>query len=48
LKQQNIFRPAHGANRFKFSRTGTTVYLDEGNGVFLADKASANELQRDR
>jgi arylsulfatase A-like enzyme len=32
----------------QISRTGTTVYLDEGNGVFLADKASADELQGNR
>ena len=32
----------------QISRIGTTVYLDEGNGVFVADKASANELQGNR
>ncbi len=30
------------------SRIDNTVYLDEGNGVFVADKASANELQGNR
>jgi len=31
----------------QISRVGTTVYLDEGNGAFVADKAAA-ELQGDR
>ena len=32
----------------QMSRIGATVYLDEGNGVFVTDKASADELQGDR
>jgi arylsulfatase A-like enzyme len=32
----------------QISRVGATVYLDEGNGVFVADKASTNELQGNR
>jgi arylsulfatase A-like enzyme len=32
----------------QISRIGATVYLDEGNGVFVADKPSAHELQGDR
>lgn len=32
----------------QISRVGTTVYLDEGNGAFVADKAPADELQGDR
>ena len=32
----------------QISRVGATVYLDEGNGGFVADKAAAKELQRDR
>jgi arylsulfatase A-like enzyme len=32
----------------QISRVGSTIYLDEGNGVFVADKPAANELQRNR
>jgi hypothetical protein len=32
----------------RISRVGTSIYLDEGNGGFVADKASADELQSDR
>jgi predicted AlkP superfamily pyrophosphatase or phosphodiesterase len=29
-------------------RVGSTIYLDEGNGAFVANEPAANELQRDR
>src|SRR5262249_22550717 len=32
----------------QISRVGSTIYLDEGNGAFVANEAAANELQRDR
>jgi arylsulfatase A-like enzyme len=32
----------------KISRVGSTIYLDEGNGAFVANEAAANGLQRDR
>jgi arylsulfatase A-like enzyme len=33
---------------FQISRVGSTIYLDEGNGAFVANEPAANELQRDR
>jgi predicted AlkP superfamily pyrophosphatase or phosphodiesterase len=30
------------------SRIGSTIYLDEGNGTFVANEPAANELKRDR
>ena len=32
----------------KISHVGSTIYLDEGNGAFVANAPAANELQRDR
>ena len=32
----------------KISRVGPTIYLDEGNGAFVANEPAANQLQRDR
>ena len=32
----------------KISRVGSTIYLDEGNGAFVANEPAANESQRDR
>jgi predicted AlkP superfamily pyrophosphatase or phosphodiesterase len=32
----------------QLSRLGSTIYLDEGNGAFVANEPAANELQRDR
>ena len=32
----------------QISRVDSTIYLDEGNGTFVADEPAANELQRDR
>jgi predicted AlkP superfamily pyrophosphatase or phosphodiesterase len=32
----------------KISRVGSTIYLDEGNGAFVANEPTANQLQRDR
>ena len=32
----------------KISRVGSTIYLDEGNGAFVANEPATNQLQRDR
>jgi arylsulfatase A-like enzyme len=32
----------------QISRVGSTIYLDEGNGVFVANEPAANESQRNR
>jgi hypothetical protein len=32
----------------KISRVGSTIYLDEGNGAFVAIEPAANESQRNR
>jgi len=32
----------------QISRVGSTIYLDEGNGAFVANEPAANKLQRDR
>jgi predicted AlkP superfamily pyrophosphatase or phosphodiesterase len=32
----------------KISRVGSTIYLDEGNGAFVANEPAANESQRNR
>ncbi len=32
----------------QISRVGSTIYFDEGNGVFVANAPAANESQRDR
>jgi predicted AlkP superfamily pyrophosphatase or phosphodiesterase len=32
----------------QISRVGSTTYLDEGNGAFVANEPAASELQRDR
>jgi len=32
----------------KISRVGSTIYLDEGNGAFVANEPAANQLQHDR
>jgi hypothetical protein len=32
----------------QISRVGSTTYLDEGNGSFVANEPASNELQRDR
>jgi hypothetical protein len=32
----------------QISHAGSTTYLDEGNGAFVANKAAANESRRDR
>ena len=39
LKLQNIFHQAHGDNRFKSRASASPIYLDEGNGAFVADEA---------
>jgi arylsulfatase A-like enzyme len=42
------FQSGHWRQTLQISRVGTTVYLDEGNGAFVGDKATPNESQRDR
>jgi len=32
----------------QISRVGSTIYLDEGNGAFVANESAPNESQRDR
>jgi len=32
----------------QISRVGSTIYLDEGNGAFIASETAPNESQRDR
>jgi arylsulfatase A-like enzyme len=32
----------------QISRVGSTIYLDEGNGAFVANKPKPSELKRDR
>jgi arylsulfatase A-like enzyme len=41
------FRSGTWRQSLQISRVGSTVYLDEGNGAFVADEL-ANKLQRDR
>jgi arylsulfatase A-like enzyme len=41
------FRSGTWRQSLQISRVGSTVYLDEGNGVFVANEP-ANKLQRDR
>jgi hypothetical protein len=42
------FRSGTWRQSLQISRVGSTMYLDEGNGAFVADQRAANELQRDR
>lgn len=42
------FRSGTWRQSLQISRVSSTIYLDEGNGSFAADKPVANELQRDR
>jgi predicted AlkP superfamily pyrophosphatase or phosphodiesterase len=42
------FRSGKWRQSLQISRVGATVYLDEGNGAFVANEPAANELQRDR
>jgi hypothetical protein len=42
------FRSGKWRQSLQISRVGSTVYLDEGNGAFVANEPAANELQRDR
>jgi arylsulfatase A-like enzyme len=42
------FRSGTWRQSLQISRVGSTVYLDDGNGAFVAHKRAANELQRDR
>ena len=47
-KLQNIFRSGTWRQSLQISRVGSTIYLDEGNGAFVANEPAANELQRNR
>ena len=42
------FRSGTWRQSLQISRVDSTIYLDEGNGAFVANKPAANELQRDR
>jgi arylsulfatase A-like enzyme len=42
------FKSGTWRQSLQISRVGSTIYLDEGNGSFVADKPAADELQRDR
>jgi arylsulfatase A-like enzyme len=42
------FRSGTWQQSLQISRVGSTIYLDEGNGAFLAIEPATNELQRDR
>jgi arylsulfatase A-like enzyme len=42
------FRSGTWRQSLQISRVGSTIYLDEGNGAFVANETAANELQRDR
>jgi arylsulfatase A-like enzyme len=42
------FRLGTWRQSLQISRVGSTTYLDEGNGAFVAIEPAANELQRDR
>ena len=42
------FRSGTWRQSLQISRVGSTIYLDEGNGAFVANAPAANELQRNR
>jgi hypothetical protein len=42
------FRSGTWRQSLQVSRVGSTIYLDEGNGAFVANEPAASELQRDR
>ena len=42
------FQSGSWRQSLQISRIGSTVYLNEGNGAFDANKSVANELRRDR
>jgi arylsulfatase A-like enzyme len=42
------FRSGTWRQSLQMSRVGSTIYLDEGNGAFVANEPAANESQRDR
>ena len=42
------FRSGTWQQSLQISRVGSTIYLNEGNGAFVANEPAANELQRDR
>jgi hypothetical protein len=42
------FRSGTWRQSLQISRVGSTIYLDEGNGAFVANEPAANESQRDR
>ena len=48
IEATKYFRSGTWRQSLQISRVGSTIYLDEGNGAFVANAAAANELQRDR
>jgi hypothetical protein len=42
------FRSGTWQQSLQISRVGSTIYLDEGNGAFVAIEPATTELQRDR
>jgi hypothetical protein len=42
------FRSGTWRQSLQVSRVGSTIYLDEGNGAFVANQPAADELQRNR
>ena len=48
IEAKKHFRSGTWRQSLQISRIGSTVYLDEGNGAFVANEPAANELQRDR
>jgi hypothetical protein len=42
------FRSGTWRQWVQISRVGSTIYLDEGNGAFVAIEPAANESQRNR
>src|SRR6266511_1508749 len=48
IEATKYFRSGTWRQSLQISRVGSTIYLDEGNGAFVANAAAANELHRDR
>ena len=48
IESTKHFRSGTWRQSLQISRIGSTIYLDEGNGAFVAIESAVNELQRDR
>jgi predicted AlkP superfamily pyrophosphatase or phosphodiesterase len=48
IEATKYFRPGTWRQSLQISRVGSTIYLDEGNGAFVANEPAADELQRNR